>query len=139
MSEDKNYEVNDRRKVKLDENGDAVIQQDDDQSSEINDVQEELEQHIPDMNNMPPVDVYSVIKSFISILSSQTWLWLGLFKNPTTGKLETDLQQARVAIDIIAVLIEKVNDNSTPAEQRELRDLINDLRMNFVRQNTKGK
>lgn len=135
MSEEKNYDVKDRRKVKLDEDGNAVVQPDDEETKANDHQAADAEQ--ADLSDMPPVDIYSLINSFIAVLVQQTWQWLGLLKNPATDKLETDLKQARVAIDAISALIVQLEPKVTPAEYRELQAMLSDLRMNFVHQSSK--
>jgi hypothetical protein len=136
MSEEKSYEVNDRRKVKLDENGEVVSETDtadaDTVAEEVKDTNETI-----DYSDLPPVDIVSLIKTFIGILAQQTWQWLGLFKNPSTDKLETDLPQARTAIDTISVLAAKLEGKITQSEQQELQAMLSDLQMNFVKQSSK--
>lgn len=137
MSEEKGYEIKDRRKVKLDEEGN-VISQPEDEGSKTETAKSEGGQS-PNAGEMPPVDIYSLINSFIGILVPQTWQWLGLIKNPVTDKLEIDLQQARVAIDTISLLIGQLEARITPAEYRELQAVISDLRLNYVQQSAKEK
>ena len=86
---------------------------------------------------LPPIDIYSLLKSFIAMLNAQTWQWLGLVKNPATGNLDKDLAQAKVAIDTISLLIDKLGTNLNPSEQREMQSLLSDLRINFVQQSGK--
>lgn len=92
------------------------------------------EQGIP---NLPPVDVYSLLRSFISILGMHAWQWLGLVKNPVTGELERDLAQAKIAIDSIVALSGKLEGKISESEQRDLQGMISDLQINFVQQSAK--
>lgn len=84
-----------------------------------------------------PVDVYSLLNYFIGILSAQCWQWLGLMKNPVTGQLETDLEQAKVAIDTISALANQLEPKLSESEATELKDLLSNLRINFVQQKAK--
>ena len=87
---------------------------------------------------LPPVDVYLLLKSFIGLLGAHAWQWMGLVKNPATGQIEKDMAQAKVAIDSISALINQLEGKVDPAEQRELRGMLSDLQVNFVRQSTTG-
>jgi len=134
--EDKGYEIIDKRKVKLDENGEAHVQpdQEDAQSVEAG----------PDQGtglqdaNLPPVDVYSLLKSFISLLGTHTWQWLGLVKDPMTGRMVQDLAQAKVAIDSIAAMASLLEVKLEDSERRELQAMLSDLRINFVQQSSRN-
>lgn len=136
MSEDKDNGVTEGRRAEIDENG-AVIAQPEAQAEEPQAV--DAEDLAGDFSGMPPVDVYSLIRSFIGILGSQSWQWLGLLKNPSTGQLEPDLQQARIAIDTISALVGQLEGRMTSAEQREFQGMLSDLRMNFVQQSAKER
>jgi hypothetical protein len=83
---------------------------------------------------LPPVDVYTLIRSFIGLLGAQAWQWMGLVKNPSTGQIEKDLVQAKVAIDTVAALIAQTEGKLSSPEAEELRAMLSDLRINFVRQ-----
>ncbi|MDQ2688077.1 MAG: DUF1844 domain-containing protein [Armatimonadota bacterium] len=85
-------------------------------------------------------DVYSLIGYCVSLLSAQAWQCLGLLADPQTGQAQADLAQAKVAIDAVSDLaarLEAAPQAVVPENmRRELRTLVNDLRLNFVsRQN----
>lgn len=130
--EDKEFEVVDKRKVKMDSEGNVVAEPEEpaEPEAEEQEVQEEF-------TGLPPVDVYSLLKSFIGLLGAQTWQWLGLVKNPVTGNIEKDLAQAKIAIDSISLMMGRLEGKLDPAEQREILGLLSDLRMNFVQQSAK--
>lgn len=81
-----------------------------------------------------PLDVYSLCKWFITMLSGNAFVWMGLVKNPSTGKLEKDLAQAKIAIDICDFLAKHVQDKVDAEEEMRLNNLLSDLRINFVNQ-----
>lgn len=138
MTEEKTNEVSDDRTMEVTDDGDVVIQQETTVTEESESPKtDDAEEMMNEAMNYPPVDIYSLIRSFIGILGSQTWQWLGLLKNPSTGELETDLQQARIAIDTIAGLVKQIEEHLSSAEQREIQNALSDLRMNFVQQSAK--
>ncbi|MHB0912134.1 MAG: DUF1844 domain-containing protein [Armatimonadota bacterium] len=92
-----------------------------------------------DEKEYPPVDVQSLLKSFIGILGMHAWQWLGLVKNPMTGELTKDLEQAKIAIDSMAALLKELEGKLSPEEEREFKAALGDLRINFVQQSEKGK
>lgn len=130
--EEKGYEVKDKRKVRLDENGEAQITEEATEAAENPGEEQEWGEA-----NLPPMDVYSLLKSFIGMLQIQAWERIGLMKNPITGRLDKDLAQAKVAIDSIAALMDQLQGHLSDEEQQELQALISNLRINFVQQSAK--
>lgn len=84
---------------------------------------------------MPPMDVYSLLSTTIALLSNGAWGWMGLTTNPFTGEMDKDLSQAKVAIDTVAFLIDRVEPRLSEPERRDMRNLLSNLRVNFVQQN----
>ena len=81
---------------------------------------------------LPPVTVPEMLKTFCSVLVGQGWQKLGLVMDPTTGDVAEDLEQARLAIDTLGVLIDKLEGHLTPEEKREFDAAIANLQINFV-------
>lgn len=84
----------------------------------------------------PNVDVYGLLASFFGMLSGLAWQKMGVVANPATGQIETDLPQAKIAIDTMQFMLERIEPKVPPAEMRELRRVMMDLQMNFVRRST---
>ena len=80
------------------------------------------------------IDIYPLIGLLISIFNSKAWQYMGLRINPDTQKIERDLSKARVAIDCIAFLSEKLETQLNEDEKNRLRISLTDLQVNFVRQ-----
>lgn len=57
---------------------------------------------------------------------------LGKLINPITGKLERDLQQARITIDMIQMIKGKTAGNLSSDEQRLVDTVVLELQMNFI-------
>ena len=82
--------------------------------------------------------IYSVLGYCLSLLASEAWQKLGLIADPKTGEAQPDLAQAKVAIDAAGDLGARLE--AGPAEivpdalKRDLRTLLQDLRLNFVAQ-----
>jgi hypothetical protein len=83
---------------------------------------------------MPSFNAYDILNSSIAMFSSYAWRAMGLMPDPHTKKVEQDLEQARIAVDCAALLVEKLETRLQENEKRELRSLIQDLRINFVKQ-----
>jgi len=91
---------------------------------------EEKEQSALDITAL---DTYALLSLFIGILSAQAWQHMGLRMKPGTDKVEKDFERARVAIDCVAFLVEKLEPRLPDAEKGKLRSLLADLQINFVR------
>ncbi len=63
---------------------------------------------------------------------------LGQAPDPATGRPHVDLEQARFAIDLLAMLRDKTHGNRTPDESAVLEEMLSTLRMGFV-QLTQGR
>ena len=61
---------------------------------------------------------------------------LGKIAHPMTGKTEKNLEQASFVIDLLAILQEKTAGNLTDTESRLLDNVLRDLRLNYVVDNT---
>ena len=93
----------------------------------------EAEKEKPSTLDITALDTYVLLGLFINILSNQAWQHMGLRVKLGTDKVEKDFERARVAIDCIASLIEKLEPHIPDAEKNVLRNLLADLQMNFVR------
>ncbi len=105
-----------------------------------------LDTNAPDLSASPasddadngPSDIYSVLGYCLSILASEAWQMLGLIADQSTGEARQDLAQAKVAIDAAGDLGARLE--AAPAEfvpdalKRDLRTLLQDLRLNYVSQ-----
>ncbi len=81
---------------------------------------------------------YDLIGYCLNLLASQAWQKLGLLADPQTGEAKPDLVEAKVAIDAVgdlAARLESAPETVIPADmRRDLRTLLNDLRLNYVSQ-----
>lgn len=80
------------------------------------------------------LSVADLVRVTMVQLSMSAWIHLGLLANPGDNKVAKDLAQARLAIDCIAALVEKLSPTVQPQEREELQRMLTDLRMNFVQQ-----
>jgi len=81
-----------------------------------------------------PMDVWGLLRYCILLLHSHAWQSMGLVPNPATGKVNKDLEQARVAIDAVSYLVSQLEGKLFGQELRDLRSMLSDLRLNFVQQ-----
>jgi hypothetical protein len=57
---------------------------------------------------------------------------MGKLVNPITGKLERDLQQGRITIDMLQMIKDKTEGNLQPAEKAVIDRSLTELQMNYV-------
>ena len=86
----------------------------------------------------PAPTTYDLLGYCINLLASQAWQKLGLLADPQTGEAKPDFAEAKVAIDAVGHLaagLESAPESAVPAElRRDLKTLVNDLRLNYVSQ-----
>jgi len=70
--------------------------------------------------------------SFISGLSMQAMIFLGLIPNPLTKKTEVNLEQSRYIIDTIDMLKEKTIGNLTAEETELIEAALYELKMKYA-------
>jgi hypothetical protein len=70
--------------------------------------------------------------SLVYSISAAAMQQLGKIANPMNNKVETNLDQARVSIDILEMLNEKTEGNLTLDETRLLASTLTNLQLNFV-------
>lgn len=87
----------------------------------------------PEMVDIASLDVYSLLGLFLGIVAEKAWQTLGLRTKPGTDKVETDFDQARVAIDTVGFFAEKLRLRMSEDEKRRLEGLVADLKLNYVR------
>jgi len=81
-----------------------------------------------------PIDVYALVAISLEQFIGVAWQKLGLHPDPLTHKIEKDLAQAKIAIDIAAKLAEILEPKLDDADKRTTQSIISDLRINFVKQ-----
>ena len=74
---------------------------------------------------------------FVTTLALQASVAMGIMENPTDGKKEENLTQARFLIDSLVLLREKTKGNLTPDEEKLLENVLYELRMSYIGK-TKG-
>jgi hypothetical protein len=77
---------------------------------------------------LPPAN----LSFLIGTLYLQGAMALGLLPNPVSRKAEAHPDQAKHAIDVLAMLQQKTEGNRTPEESEELEGALHELRLAFV-------
>ena len=57
---------------------------------------------------------------------------MGKLKNPLSDKIERDLQQAQISIDMLEMLHQKMKGNLSPEEERLFSNILQELKLNYV-------
>jgi hypothetical protein len=94
---------------------------------------DDAEKRSPEMVDIVSLDTYSLLGLFVGLLAEKAWQTMGLRTKPGTDKIETDFDQARVVIDTVSFLAEKVQPRLPDDEKRRLDGLVADLKLNYVR------
>jgi Domain of unknown function (DUF1844) len=81
----------------------------------------------------PPGAPKADLTSLLVMLYGDAMANLGQAPDPATGRPHVDLDQARFAIDLLAMLQEKTRGNRTPDESAVLEEMLTTLRMGYVR------
>ena len=82
-------------------------------------------------------DTVELVRWIIGVLAGSAWQNLGLVPNPASKKVVRNLEDARLAIDAAASLIEHLKPRVDEKERRDLDTLLANLRLNFVEQSGK--
>ena len=73
----------------------------------------------------------------ISSLVHSAWVYLGKVKNPMNEKLEKNIDQASIQIDMLDMLFKRMTGNLSEDEEQYLSHIIRELKMNFVEKKNK--
>jgi hypothetical protein len=69
----------------------------------------------------------------VESLASQALMFMGAMRDPMTGQAHQDLQQAQAMIDMLGMLDEKTRGNLAKEEADMLKQILDEVRMHFVR------
>jgi hypothetical protein len=74
----------------------------------------------------------------ITMFATLAYQQLGKLVNPITAKMERDLRQARITIDMLEMIRDKTSGNLTDEEERLLDSILMELQMNYVDETNRG-
>ena len=94
--------------------------------------QPEINEQEPSPVDLASLDIYQLVEFFIMLLSEKAWRYIGLRVEPSTNKMDKDLSKARVTIDCILALVDKIEPNLDSKEIESLRRMITDLQLNYA-------
>lgn len=113
-----------------DQTAQDASQQTEQETKTESDSKQETENQEP----LPPIDVNAFVEMMIQQLGECAWAKMGLVPDPLSGKIEKDMQQAKIAIDCAASLMETIKPTVSDDQKREYSVMLSNLRMNYVRQ-----
>jgi hypothetical protein len=105
-----------------------------DMSSDEQEPAPAAEADAPDVETEPEleVDVYGLLRLFVSMMAEQAWIHLGLQTAPGKTETEARLPEARVAIDTLQFLRQQLEQSLEDSEKRELDRMISTLQINYI-------
>ncbi len=86
----------------------------------------------PQLVSLFSLGVDGYLKQTIGVLFNFAYVYMGLLANPDTGLLTQDLAKAKLAIDTMDFIAEKMKNGFTKEEQAELQRILRDLKTNFI-------
>jgi len=84
------------------------------------------------MNSTTPSRAAALFLQLVLGLQQSGMMALGKLMNPITRKIETNLEVARDTIDTLAAIEARTRGNLEPDEERVLRQVLTELRMNYL-------
>lgn len=84
------------------------------------------------MNDTSPGRSAALFLQLVLGLQQSGMMALGKLMNPISRKIETHLDMARDTIDTLAALEARTRGNLEPDEERVLRQVLTELRMNYI-------
>ena len=81
---------------------------------------------------IPLPDVYATLGFVVGMLAEQAWQFMGIRLAPGQKEPVKDLGQARIAIDTLVFICDKLHPHVSEEERSGMRDLISNLQINFV-------
>ena len=82
----------------------------------------------------PELNIYNELQFVAVGLSQLAWQLMGLQLGPGQKEVKKDMGQAKIAIDTVVFIVEKINDKLTPEQKKNFQNIISDLQLNFVKQ-----
>jgi len=90
-------------------------------------------------NFTPEQKQQALFMQLVLMFQQAAWSHLGKVPNPMTNKIERDLEQARMSIDMIDMLKTRTQGNLSNEETQMLEHVLRELRLNYVDELDKEK
>ncbi len=92
----------------------------------------ESEEQAAEGVSLAELSVYDTLRFVLSLLIQQAWIHLGIQLAPGAQELKEDLPQARVAIDTLEFIVQKLEPELSDSERSELSSAVANLQLNYV-------
>lgn len=139
---EKTYEVKDKRRVKAD--GTLREEPEPPEQTPSAPAEETAQAEAPagaeptrEQEPVPPPNVYHLLEFVLGMLAEQAWQLMGIRLAPGQKEMARDMAQAKLAIDTMVFISEKLQTHLEEEDRKALRGMISDLQMNFVVQSGK--
>lgn len=109
---------------KSDEKQDFIIKDASEEKTADSEAGPERRIPLPEMN----------FSTFVVSLNASALMNLGLMDDPVQGKKVKNLELGKQTIDILVMLEEKTRGNLSSEEEKLLKNILYDLRINYVKQ-----
>ncbi|MBS1709121.1 MAG: DUF1844 domain-containing protein [Armatimonadetes bacterium] len=86
-----------------------------------------------------PADVNEILMEMTQLMATMAWQKMGLQPDMATGQIHKDVQQAKTAVDVAAALAGFLEPQLDDDDRRQLRNMVSDLRINYVQQAGEGR
>ncbi len=83
-----------------------------------------------------PVSIYGMVMMMLEQTATVSWQKLGLQPDMITGRIEPNLVEAKVAIDLAAHLTQVIDPQLDEDDRRQIHGLIRDLKINYVQKSS---
>lgn len=80
-----------------------------------------------------------MFQGFVLSMAMQAMQHMGKVMNPMTHKIERHMDAAQQAIDLLDMLAEKTKGNLTEDEDKMLKHVLGDLKLNYVEELNSGR
>ncbi len=87
----------------------------------------------PETVSLAELSIYDTLRFMTGLLIQQAWIHLGIQVAPGAEELTEDFPQARLAIDTLEFIVEKLDDHLEESERAELSTVLTNLRLNYVK------
>jgi hypothetical protein len=125
IDKESNFQVKDKRHF----NADGTSREEDQPEPEkTQDIPSREGKVNSDSKTLPEID----FSTFILSLASSIQINLGLMAHPMAGKAQVNLVAAKQTIDILGMLEAKTKNNLTSEEEAILKQVLFELRMQYV-------
>lgn len=134
---EKQYEVKDKRRFNEDGSAkDNAAEEPVQSAGAAGQADGEAAGQAPGEEQEPP-NVYGVLGFFMQMLVEQAWINMGKRVPPGMKQPPRDLTQAKLAIDVLSSVSEKLDPHIDDEEKKTLTGVISDLQVNFVNESNK--